>query len=149
MDTALPQKFPFILDRNLAKANCTENLVCTSCDTVVLVFDTNSWWCSMPLRANVWAECTGSICEFILVLPALLRKKRLHVYKINMNVMTRVDTLTCFLVRMRWFSLTSDTIIGILYSVFCAVICIKYQNSRKNNAFYLNPILKEKIVILT
>ena len=23
MDTALPQKFPFILDRNLAKANCT------------------------------------------------------------------------------------------------------------------------------
>ena len=34
MDTALPQKFPFILDRNLAKANCTR--VCTSCDTVVL-----------------------------------------------------------------------------------------------------------------
>ena len=25
MDTALPQKFPFILDRNLAKANCTGN----------------------------------------------------------------------------------------------------------------------------
>ena len=36
MDTALPQKFPFILDRNLAKANCTENRVCTSCDIVVL-----------------------------------------------------------------------------------------------------------------
>ena len=36
MDTALPQKFPFILDRNLAKANCTENHVCTSCDKVVL-----------------------------------------------------------------------------------------------------------------
>ena len=36
MDTALPQKFPFILDRNLAKANCTENRVCTSCYTVVL-----------------------------------------------------------------------------------------------------------------
>ena len=35
MDTALPQKFPFILDRNLAKANCTGNQVCTSCDTVV------------------------------------------------------------------------------------------------------------------
>ena len=35
MDTALPQKFYFILDRNLAKANCTENRVCTSCDTVV------------------------------------------------------------------------------------------------------------------
>ena len=28
MDTALPQKFPFILDRNLAKANCTENRIC-------------------------------------------------------------------------------------------------------------------------
>ena len=36
MDTVLPQKFLFILDRNLAKANCTENHVCTSCDTVVL-----------------------------------------------------------------------------------------------------------------
>ena len=36
MDTALTQKFPFILDRNLAKANCTENHVCTPCDTVVL-----------------------------------------------------------------------------------------------------------------
>ena len=36
MDTALSQKFPFILDRNLAKANCTGNQVCTSCDTVVL-----------------------------------------------------------------------------------------------------------------
>ena len=36
MDKALPQKFLFILDRNLAKANCTENQVCTSCDTVVL-----------------------------------------------------------------------------------------------------------------
>ena len=36
MDTALPQKFPFILDRNLAKANCTGNRVCTSCDIVYL-----------------------------------------------------------------------------------------------------------------
>ena len=36
MDTALPQKFPFILDRNLAKANCTGNRVCMSCDIVVL-----------------------------------------------------------------------------------------------------------------
>ena len=27
MDTALPQKIPFILDRNLVKANCTENQV--------------------------------------------------------------------------------------------------------------------------
>ena len=36
MDTALTQKFPFILDRNLAKAYCTGNHVCTSCDIVVL-----------------------------------------------------------------------------------------------------------------
>ena len=36
MDTALPQKFQFILDRNLAKAKCAENYVCTSCDKVVL-----------------------------------------------------------------------------------------------------------------
>ena len=36
MDTALPPKFPFILDRNFAKANCTGNQVCTSCDRVVL-----------------------------------------------------------------------------------------------------------------
>ena len=41
MDTALPQKFPFILDRNLAKANCTGNRVCTSCDTVVLGIGTS------------------------------------------------------------------------------------------------------------
>ena len=30
------QKFPFVLDRNLAKANSTENQVRTSCDIVVL-----------------------------------------------------------------------------------------------------------------
>ena len=36
MDTALTQKFLFISDRNLAKANCTGNRVCTSCDIVVL-----------------------------------------------------------------------------------------------------------------
>ena len=36
MDTALPQKFSFVLDRNLAKANCTENHVCSSCDKEVL-----------------------------------------------------------------------------------------------------------------
>ena len=34
MDTALPQKFPFILDKNLA-ANCSGNRVCMSCDIVV------------------------------------------------------------------------------------------------------------------
>ena len=41
MDTAVPQKLPFILDRNLTKANCTGNRVCTSCDIVVLGFCSN------------------------------------------------------------------------------------------------------------
>ena len=42
MDTAaLPQKFPLILDRNLAKANCTENQVCITCDIVVLAAASN------------------------------------------------------------------------------------------------------------
>ena len=36
MDTPLPRKFSFILDKNLAKANCKGNRVCTSCDIVVL-----------------------------------------------------------------------------------------------------------------
>ena len=40
MDTALLQKIPFTsLDRNLAKTNCTENLVCASCDTEVVDFN--------------------------------------------------------------------------------------------------------------
>ena len=30
------KNFIFILDRNLAKANCTENHVCTSCDKVII-----------------------------------------------------------------------------------------------------------------
>ena len=39
MDTcSLPQKFPFILDRNLAKANWTGNRLCTSCGIVGVVF---------------------------------------------------------------------------------------------------------------
>ena len=36
MDTALTQKFPFILDRNLAEAKSTETHICTTCDIVVL-----------------------------------------------------------------------------------------------------------------
>ena len=40
MDTALPQKFPFILDRNLAKANYTGNQVSTSCDVVAFASNT-------------------------------------------------------------------------------------------------------------
>ena len=56
MDTALPQKFPFILDRNLAKANCTENRVCTPCDTVVLAPYVNGehWPHSIKPRPGNW-----------------------------------------------------------------------------------------------
>ena len=39
MDTAFTQKVPFILDRNLAKAKCTGNHVCTSYDRVVIVLN--------------------------------------------------------------------------------------------------------------
>ena len=66
MDTALPQKFPFILDRNLAKANCTENHVCTSCDTVVLGLGElcpmgrhTEWWSVVPKRTFEWLRVDG------------------------------------------------------------------------------------------
>ena len=51
MDT-LSQKFHFILDRNLAKANCTENQVCTSCDIVVVVVHTYTLWYFLDKRAS-------------------------------------------------------------------------------------------------
>ena len=55
MDTALSQKFPFILDRNLAKANSTGNRVCTSCDTVVLgcTFTQHGFECPCLQRLQV------------------------------------------------------------------------------------------------
>ena len=43
MDTALTKTISFILDRNLAKANCTGNHVCTSCDRVVLDIYINNY----------------------------------------------------------------------------------------------------------
>ena len=57
MDTALPQKFPFILDRNLAKANWTENRVCTSCDIVVL--DTER--CRKRINAIIIREINSKV----------------------------------------------------------------------------------------
>ena len=68
MDTALPQKFPFILDRNLAKANCTENRVCTSCDIVVLDISKKNIYkfiyiSKNPLFKNlIYILCFESIC---------------------------------------------------------------------------------------
>ena len=49
MDTALPKKFPVILDRNLAKANCTGNRVCTSCNIVVLGLNIFGYVWTFPL----------------------------------------------------------------------------------------------------
>ena len=54
MDTALPQKFPYILDRNLSKANCTGKHVCTSCDIVVLakkLNEQNRWKVSLMAKS--------------------------------------------------------------------------------------------------
>ena len=64
MILALYWKFPFILDRNLAEANCTGNQVCTSCDTAVLVLEVNylpkylaiGWACGCP-RQYTWFLC--------------------------------------------------------------------------------------------
>ena len=69
MDTALPQKFPFILDRNLAKANCTENHVCTSCDTVVL--DTGIFCICTSTRNPTkcsYAHVIGIYSNFLIVI---------------------------------------------------------------------------------
>ena len=64
MDTALPQKFNFILDRNLAKANCTENRVCTSCDTVVL----GAYIKLGPCMVNVISKlCWDSLVDITLI----------------------------------------------------------------------------------
>ena len=52
MDTAIPQICPFILDRNLAKANCRGNRVCTSCDTVVLAPCMKRWNNSSSISAQ-------------------------------------------------------------------------------------------------
>ena len=57
MDTALPQKFSFILDRNLAKANCTENRVYTSCDTVVLRRDLNFMMLNPFVAEKLYLVC--------------------------------------------------------------------------------------------
>ena len=61
MDTALPQKYPFILDRNLAKANGTGNRVCTSCDTVVLV---PRLFCGALVWQSVLGYCGEKVVTF-------------------------------------------------------------------------------------
>ena len=66
MDTALPPKFPFILDRNLAKANCTENHVCTSRDTVVLAVALMAIFGCSPDSADS-DECEVKAGDLLLV----------------------------------------------------------------------------------
>ena len=46
------KNFPFILDRNLAKANFTENHVCTSCDT---------WWQSNNITLRMVFNCITKV----------------------------------------------------------------------------------------
>ena len=59
MDTALPQKFPFVLEKNLEKAKCTGNRVCRSCDIVVPGYN------KTPIRAT-------EKFKTLAVLPSLL-----------------------------------------------------------------------------
>ena len=62
MDAALFKKVPFILDRNLAKANCIENHFCISCDASTIHrekklshFDLKSWVTgSTKIRLAKW-----------------------------------------------------------------------------------------------
>ena len=63
MDTALPQKFPFILDRNLAKANCTGNQVCTSCDTPLENTLIQEYLFLIKLKATIMFYTKVNLCK--------------------------------------------------------------------------------------
>ena len=77
MDTALTQKFPFILDRNLAKDNCTENHVCTSCDTVVL-------GASIKYQSyQMWKKLTNSDMKYAFVLLFIFILNPSHVFQME------------------------------------------------------------------
>ena len=64
MDTALPQKFTFILDRNLAKANCTRNNVCTFCDKVVLDIDLNKKNKKIKKKVHYYIALSNISCAY-------------------------------------------------------------------------------------
>ena len=68
MDTALPKKIPFNLDRNLVKANCTGNHVCTSCDRVVL--DISIYWLLLGGFEAINAFNWGTICSCMIFQPS-------------------------------------------------------------------------------
>ena len=88
MDTALPQKFPFILDRNLAKANWTENHIYTSCDRVVLWYsiiwstilssleaDENINKCFQLKFIFIWFSCTEAYLILRTAMPLMFKSK--------------------------------------------------------------------------
>ena len=70
-DTGTVLKISFILDRNLAKANCTEDHVCTSCDKVVLVSDIYLYvnrlliyyWKLIIRNISVFKNCHHRLCQ--------------------------------------------------------------------------------------
>ena len=68
MDTALPQKIPFILDRNLAKDNYTENQVCMSCDTELLALSVINQW-----AYHIFEGIRAFLCVFNLYLREFSR----------------------------------------------------------------------------
>ena len=70
MNTALPQKFPFILNRNFAMANCTENHVCTSCDTEVLA--TNKKFLYIQNQCDYMLQTSKLKSDFFLILISRL-----------------------------------------------------------------------------
>ena len=84
MILALYQKFHFILDRNLAKANCTGNRFCTSCDIVVLALSLNMLGDVIFLGVNLRADsvrlnfCVQSI-------------QRLQLYQFSISTHLRIS----------------------------------------------------------
>ena len=72
MILALYWKFPFIFDRNLAKANCTENHVCTSCDKIVLGLVYNFEWSVQQRRMptlNI-VMCSNCVYSVFSIFPS-------------------------------------------------------------------------------
>ena len=99
MDTALRQKFPFSLDRNLAKANCTEDRVCTSCDTVVLG----------SYEKKVTVQCSKKMFYVpnIQFLPTFLLFILFHLYNIYVYIYVCVNSIICIYSLFTFYSLHS------------------------------------------
>ena len=73
MDTAFPQKYPFIFDRNLAKANCTGNRGCTSCDIVLdIVLNIRIEYAVMNIYIYILYLIPSTIIHLNSSLPAFI-----------------------------------------------------------------------------